>query len=114
MIYPATLVCLIASLGTGLLVSIRFLITYSIVVRRGGMSDSSIPHGLMNGPWSASDLPNGHLRDTKSSIITIGKVYQEAEALAVKCFLDYHRMNSKKKHAQELRIPSDRFFRPIR
>jgi hypothetical protein len=33
---------------------------------------------------------------------------------AVKCFLDYHRMNSKKKHAQELRIPSDRIFHPIR
>jgi len=32
---------------------------------------------------------------------------------AVKCFLDYHRMNSKKKHAQKLRIPSDRIFHPI-
>jgi hypothetical protein len=33
---------------------------------------------------------------------------------AVKCFLDYHRMNSKKKHAQKIRIPSDMIFRLIR
>jgi hypothetical protein len=31
----------------------------------------------------------------------------------VKRFLDYHRMNSKKKHAQKLRIPSDRVLGPI-
>jgi hypothetical protein len=33
---------------------------------------------------------------------------------ATKSFLDYHRMNSKKKHAEELPIRSHHVFTPIR
>ena len=52
----------------------EILFTKPIVVRKSGMTDSSIPYGWVNGPWSASDPLKGLSLKTTSLMITIAKL----------------------------------------
>ena len=72
-------------------------------------------------PLTLARLPIGKGRNMKDVVrlYPISKPKQKRRSAmkvsqATKSFLDYHRMNSKKKYAQELRPPSHRVFCPIR
>jgi hypothetical protein len=49
-----------------------------IVVRKSGMTASSIPKFDLIVPWPEADRPDGHLWSTIPAMITIAKVYRGA------------------------------------